>query len=94
MIRIWSRILLRVLFIVSGFVVKSENVRKNLEVSGEYSRITVSELKDRYPNNGNGCNPYSCQEVFILVLNLITRQLGKYHVVMILIGNSLVYCRK
>ncbi|WP_455508624.1 hypothetical protein [Butyricimonas paravirosa] len=46
-----------------SIVVKSEDVRKDLEVSGEYSRTTVSGLKDRCPNNGNGCNPYSCQEV-------------------------------
>jgi len=46
-----------------SIVIKSEDIRNDLEVSGEYTRTTISGLKDRCPGNGNGCNPYSCQEV-------------------------------
>ena len=46
-----------------SIVVKSEDVQTGLEASGEYTKTTVSGLKDRCPNRGNGCDPYSCQEV-------------------------------
>ena len=33
------------------------------EGKAEYEKKTIEGLKDKCPDNGSGCNPYSCQEV-------------------------------
>ena len=41
----------------------TDSPNPQLEASGEYTRTTTEGLKDRCPDDGSGCNPYSCQEV-------------------------------
>ena len=41
----------------------STDPNPQLEASGEYTRTKTEGLKDRCPDKGNGCNPFSCQEV-------------------------------
>ncbi len=45
-------------------VIKRTTEDPGLEASGEYTKSTIRGLEDRCPiKDGNGCNPYSCQEV-------------------------------
>lgn len=44
-------------------VIKRTTEDPGLEASGEYSKSTIRGLEDRCPKKGNGCNPFSCQEV-------------------------------
>lgn len=47
-----------------GIVVgKSSSEIPEYEASAEYTKISSEGLKDRCPDKGKGCNPYSCQEV-------------------------------
>lgn len=41
----------------------SEEANKEFDASAEYTKEKKEGLKDRCPDSGNGCNPYSCQEV-------------------------------
>ena len=46
-------------------VVVSKGTEENPQYEGraEYEKRTTEGLKDRCPNRGGGCNPFSCQEV-------------------------------
>lgn len=44
-------------------VAKGENVNPSYEGNAEYTKEKKEGLKDKCPREGNGCNPYSCQEV-------------------------------
>lgn len=51
-------------YMKAGVVVASgEDTNSNYEGKVEYTREKREGLKDRCPNKGSGCNPYSCQEV-------------------------------
>lgn len=48
----------------AGIVVSiSEEENKDYDASAEYTKEIKEGLKDRCPDDGDGCNPYSCQEV-------------------------------
>ncbi len=48
----------------SGKVVySSTEENKQLEFGGKYEKKRTEGLKDRCPDKGSGCNPYSCQVV-------------------------------
>ena len=41
----------------------STEENKQLELSGKYEKTTRRGLEDKCPDDGNGCSPFSCQEV-------------------------------
>lgn len=48
----------------AGIVVStSEEENKEFDASAEYTKEKKEGLKDKCPDDGDGCNPYSCQEV-------------------------------
>jgi len=48
----------------AGIVVSvSDEENKEYDASAEYTKEIKEGLKDRCPNKGEGCNPFSCQEV-------------------------------
>lgn len=52
------------IYLRGGIVVSSgENTDSNYEGKAEYTREKREGLKDRCPDKGSGCDPYSCQEV-------------------------------
>ena len=51
-------------YMKAGVVVASgEDTNSNYEGKAEFIREKREGLKDRCPDKGSGCNPYSCQEV-------------------------------
>ena len=50
---------------MSGGVVVSSGTEEKPQCEGkiEYEKIIREGLKYRCPDKGNGCNPYSCQEI-------------------------------
>ena len=50
-------------YIKGSIKIEAVEERKDLEATGEYTKTVISGLKDRCPSKGNGCNPYSCQQV-------------------------------
>lgn len=42
---------------------KGEGENPNYEGKAEYIKIKVEGIKDLCPREGNGCDPYSCQEI-------------------------------
>lgn len=52
------------IYMKAGVVVStSEEPNASLEVSGDFTKEVREGLKDRCPDKGEGCNPYSCQEI-------------------------------
>lgn len=50
---------------IKGGIVVSVGTNENPQYEGkaEYEKCIKEGLKDRCPDKGDGCNPYSCQEV-------------------------------
>lgn len=50
---------------IKGGVVVSKGTEENplYEGNAQYEKSIKEGLKDRCPDDGKGCNPYSCQEV-------------------------------
>ena len=49
--------------IKTGAKLNFEDKQSDFDSSAEWKLETKQGLKDKCPNKGNGCNPYSCQEV-------------------------------
>ena len=47
----------------TGMTITSEEENSSLEGNLSWTKTTKQGLRDRCPNKGDGCNPYSCQEV-------------------------------
>lgn len=47
----------------TGMIVSSEEENSTLEGEVTWTKTTKQGLRDKCPNKGDGCNPYSCQEV-------------------------------
>lgn len=52
------------IYMKGGIIVSTTNYPNTAyELSGEYTKEIREGLKDRCPDKGGGCNPYSCQEI-------------------------------
>ncbi len=49
--------------IETGATIESDGANAELDAHVGWTKIIKQGLKDKCPNKGDGCNPYSCQEV-------------------------------